>query len=73
MKVLARQIKKEITDRGVCAVYESDLDRVWPNKKNREAAIRKFAHSHAWTLAHYKEGFVAVFAKPRPSREQTQV
>ena len=72
MKVLARQIKREITDRGVCAVYESELERVWP-KKNREAAVRKFARSHGWILAHYKEGFVAIFAKPRPSKEQTRL
>jgi hypothetical protein len=42
----ALRFKHELQDRGQphCAIYESELQRVWPlNEKDREAKIAEFA------------------------------
>jgi hypothetical protein len=53
------------------ALYQPELDRVWPNPENREAAIREFANSRDWDVGFYKDGFVAIFTaskrKARPN------
>ncbi len=64
MKILAEKIAKELKEANHCAIYENDLNRVWPtNGKRREAAIASFAQQHGWRLRHYKDGFFAIFDK----------
>jgi hypothetical protein len=60
MQMLAEQIRSEIEARGLCAVYWAELNRVWPNPKNREAAVREFATAQGWDVGFYKDGFVAI-------------
>jgi hypothetical protein len=62
MKILTRQIAKELTKSGHCGIYEPELSRVWPiNERTREAEIARFARQHGWRLRFYKEGFCAIF------------
>lgn len=68
MQILASQIAREIAARGLSAVYESELSRVWPKEgREREQQVRDFAKEHGWRLRHYKDGFVAIFDKEPPS------
>ena len=69
MQILAEHITTELKMRGLCAVYDNDLNRIWPkNGKKRSDMIGQFAKEHGWRLSHYKDGFVAIFTKaPEPS------
>jgi hypothetical protein len=61
---LALQIEHELQDRGQphCAIYEDDLQRVWPlDQKNREAKIAQFAKEYGFRLRFYKKGLCAIF------------
>jgi hypothetical protein len=49
-------------DLGHCAVYERELQRLWPiTEKNRKAKIAEFAETHGFRLAYYKQGHYAIF------------
>jgi len=68
MQRLAAQIAKEIAERGFSAVYDSELNRAWPeNGRRRQQQIEAFAKEHGWRLRHYKDGFVAIFDKKPPA------
>jgi len=67
MDNLARQIERDIEVRGLCAVYASELDRVWPKDlANRHREIEQFAKEHGWHLGHYNDAFVVIFDKEWP-------
>jgi hypothetical protein len=67
MQMLAAQIARDINERGLSAVYDSELNRVWPkNGRRREEQIQAFAKQHGWRLRHYKDGFVAIFDADLP-------
>ena len=66
MKILARLIRRELQleagQYGHCAVYEDELQRVWPiNEQNRKAKIEQFAKENGFRLAYYKRGLCAIF------------
>ena len=68
MRRLAARIRRELEEqtvqRGHCAIYEEDLQRLWPlTQENREAEIAKFAKEHGFTLRFYKHGLCAIFVK----------
>jgi hypothetical protein len=63
MKILAIRIAKELKSANHCAVYEPELERVWPNEEKRKAQIASFAKKHGWRLRHYSHGFCAIFDK----------
>ena len=74
MKALAAHIATAIEGQlqaGVwkhCAVYEQELQRIWPlEERNREAKIAQFAKEYGFRLAFYKEGLCAIFDKDLPS------
>jgi hypothetical protein len=75
MKVLAKQIERELemeTARiGHCAIYEDQLQRIWPlNEENRKGKIEQFAKEHGFKLSFYKPGLCAIFEKEgRVSRQ----
>jgi hypothetical protein len=76
MKVLAglirRQLRLEANKFGHCAVYEKELQRVWPlDEKNRKAKIEQFAKKHGFRLAYYRHGFCAIFEELPTSRESS--
>ena len=73
MKILAKQISQElkgqVDQRRHCAVYENELQRIWPlNEKNREAKIAQFANKYGFHLGFYKHGLCAIFEKKRRPR-----
>ena len=66
MKILARLIKRELRLQagkyGHCAVYEDELQRVWPiNEENRKAKLAQFANENGFRLVYYKRGLCAIF------------
>ena len=66
MKTLARLIRRELRlhtgKYGHCAVYEDELQRVWPiTEENRKAKIEQFAKEQGFRLAYYKPGLCAIF------------
>jgi hypothetical protein len=71
MKMLASHIERELQSREWthCAIYERDLQRLWPlNKKDREAKIAQFANKYGFRLRFYKKGLCAIFDRwPRGS------
>ena len=56
------QLQLEANDLGHCAVYEKELQRLWPiTEENRKAKIAEFAEKHGFRLAYYKQGHCAIF------------
>jgi hypothetical protein len=56
------QLHLEANDLGHCAVYEKELQRVWPiTEENRKAKIAEFAKKHGFQLGYYKQGHCATF------------
>jgi hypothetical protein len=75
MKLLAKQIERELETEtakiGHCAIYEPDLQRIWPlNTEHRKAKIEQFAKQHGFKLSFYKEGLCAIFEKDLPHKRQ---
>ena len=74
MKILAglirRQLQLEANDFGHCAVYEKELQRVWPiTEENRKAKIAEFGKKHGFQLIYYKQGLCAIFVEDTTSHE----
>jgi len=70
MKILAAQIKRQLlldtTKWGHCAIYENELQRIWPlNEENRRAKIEQFAKEYGFRLSFYRRGLCAIFERER--------
>jgi len=68
MKILARRIRNQLkADTGKwghCAVYEPQLQRLWPiDVENRKAKIEQFAKEHGFKLSYYRKGLCAIFER----------
>jgi hypothetical protein len=66
MKIFAGLIRRELrlqADKyGQCAIYEDELQRVWPiDEENRKAKIEQFANENGFRLIYYKPGLCAIF------------
>jgi hypothetical protein len=75
MKFLARRIKRDLRARtgtfGHCAIYEEQLQRVWPlNEENRKAKIAQFAKEYGFQLSFYKHGLCAIFEREASRKPQ---
>ena len=73
MEILAKRIKRELRgkpgNRAHCAVYEDELQRIWPvNEKDRQAKIARFAMENGFQLGFYKQGLCAIFQKAPPRK-----
>jgi hypothetical protein len=73
MKILARLIKRELRldagKLGHCAIYEDELQRIWPiNEVNRKAKIEQFAKEQGFRLAFYRKGLCAIFEQAKTQR-----
>ena len=66
MQTLATTIARELKKNNHFAIYQPELDRVWPQREGRERAIKEFAQRHGWRLRFYKEGLVAIFDRVPP-------
>ena len=74
MKTLANQIERKLkaSEWGHCAIYEDELQRLWPpNEKDRNAKIAQFARDYGFHLAFYRLRLCAIFEK-EPKREASQ-
>ena len=61
-------MKNEIGEWGHCAIYEKELQRIWPlNDKDRKAKIAQFAKQHGLRLGFYREGLCAIFENEPPT------
>jgi hypothetical protein len=68
MKILAslikHRLKRQVGKVGHCAIYENELQRLWPlDEKNRRAKIAAFAKEYGFRLSVYKPGLCAIFEK----------
>lgn len=68
MKTLAGKIQRELEEQtasiGHCAIYEEELQRLWPlNEENRKAKIEQFAKQFGFQLIFYKPGLCAIFER----------
>jgi hypothetical protein len=73
MKMLARRIRRQLEAQveqcGHCAVYEDELQRLWPiNEQNRKAKIAAFAQEYGFCLSFYKPGLCAIFERDPPQQ-----
>jgi len=72
LKILASEIKRELDTQtknlGHCAIYEEELQRVWPlDEENRERKIAQFARDYGFHLSLYRHGLCAIFVKETPT------
>jgi hypothetical protein len=66
MRKLASRIETELKAQEICAVYNSELARVWPKKispEKRKKEIKRFADKHDLNVTFYDVGLCAVFEK----------
>jgi len=68
MKTLAERIRRELETEtakiGHCAIYEPDLQRLWPiDEVNRKQKIAQFANEFGFKLSFYKQGLCAIFER----------
>jgi hypothetical protein len=64
------RLRLQANDLGHCAVYEKELQRVWPiAEENRKAKIAEFAKKHGFRLAYYKQGHCAIFLENSTSQD----
>lgn len=66
MRKLANRIETELKEQEVCAVYDSELERVWPrtiSPEKRKKEIKTFASKHRLNVTFYDVGLCAVFEK----------
>jgi hypothetical protein len=66
MKILARLIRRQLKldagKYGHCAIYENELQRLWPiDELNRKQKIAQFADEHGFKLSYYRRGLCAIF------------
>lgn len=70
MKILSgligRELQLQANEYGHCALYEDELQRVWPlDEENRKAKIEQFANENGFRLVYYKRGLCAIFEEER--------
>ena len=73
MKILAQTIRHELkvdtSKYGHCALYEEQLQRVWPiDEVDRKTKIAQFAKEHGFRLVYYKRGLCAMFEADTPKQ-----
>jgi hypothetical protein len=77
MRKLASRIETELKAQEICAVYNSELARVWPKKispEKRKKEIKRFADKHDLNVTFYDVGLCAVFEKAEaPARSSKPV
>ncbi|HET9801463.1 MAG TPA: hypothetical protein VFP82_07220 [Chthoniobacterales bacterium] len=68
MRKLANLIETELKQQEICAVYDSELARIWPQSMNltkRKEQIKRFAKQHELAVTFYDVGLCAIFEKAR--------
>jgi len=68
MRKLANLIETELKTQEICAVYNSELARIWPQTMSvskRKEEIKRFAKQHELAVTFYDVGLCAIFEKAR--------
>jgi hypothetical protein len=70
MKILAERIRRDLqlqtTKFPHCAIYEDELQRIWPvNEQDRAKKIAQFANEYGFNLSFYKHGLCAIFVEEK--------
>ena len=68
MRKLANLIQAELKEQEICAVYDSELARIWPQTMSvskRKEEIKRFAKQHELAVTFYDVGLCAIFEKAR--------
>jgi hypothetical protein len=68
MRKLANLIETELSKQEICAVYDSQLARVFPRSMGpgkRKQRIKRFATQHELAVTFYDVGLCAIFEKPQ--------
>ena len=76
MRKLANRIEIELKEQGVCAVYNSELARVWPttiNPEKRKKEIKRFADKHHLDVTFYDVGLCAIFEKAHSASQTPEL
>lgn len=77
MRKLANLIETELKAQEFCAVYNSELARVWPRHMSlskRKQQIKRFARQHELAVTLYDVGLCAIFEKANePARGPKRV
>jgi len=77
MRKLANLIEAELSKQEVCAVYNSQLARVWPQSMSpskRKQQIKRFAKQHELAVTFYDVGLCAIFEKAHaPAQDARRV
>jgi hypothetical protein len=76
MRRLANRIETELKEQDICAVYNSELERVWPktiSPEPRKKKIKRFADRHRLAVTFYDVGLCAVFEKTRTGSREGEV
>jgi hypothetical protein len=77
MRKLADLIETELKEQEICAVYNSQLTRLWPRSMSlgkRKQQIKRFAKQHELTVTFYDVGLCAIFEKAHaPARSPKRV
>jgi len=78
LEMLANHVAAELETRPFCIVFETDLNRCWPNNPKEDAErnseIHLFAESHGWsaTILEGVFGTRAIFQRPEPDAVEHQ-
>jgi len=67
MRKLAEMIETELRKQDICAVYNSQIARVWPRSMSlgrRKQQIKRFAKQHKLAVTFYDVGLCAIFERP---------
>jgi hypothetical protein len=67
MRKLAELIETELKKQDICAVYNSQIARVWPRSMSlgkRKQQIKRFAKQHKLAVTFYDVGLCAIFERP---------
>jgi hypothetical protein len=77
MRKLASLIENELKKQEICAVYNSELARVWPRSmslRKRMEQIKRFAKQHELDVTFYDVGLCAIFEKEHaPARSSKRM
>jgi hypothetical protein len=71
MKILAQliwhELRLESNDLGHCAIYEKELQRIWPI---HEPKIEQFAKNHGFRMVYYNPGLCTIFEEESQNQEK---
>ena len=76
MRRLANRIETELKEQDVCAVYNSELERVWPKTigaEKRKKEIKRFANKHDLAVTFYDVGLCAIFEKTQSASHSREM